>query len=132
MKVLAFVAMLGGCSYTQSPIPDSAEIFFRAFDATSIFQLDEEAISRSPGLKRDVEDRERIRGIVSMLDLPCEASSFDPARMDLRLLTGFEGGDGDRTWKASGFHYYDSSIGRVCTLPNHLVAALTDEFGATR
>ncbi|MBB5866328.1 hypothetical protein [Xanthomonas sp. 3058] len=111
--------------------PQSADIYFRPFEATSIMRLTEQLMVTSADSTFHITDNARLARVRSLVDLPCQPSTHQSDDMDLRVLIYFNGKDGRTPWKASSIDDYDGFNGKMCSMPPTLATALSKEFTGT-
>ena len=104
----------GGCGSTSQP--ESLDVYFRPFMATSIVRLTEPMMLTSAGQKAHITDPVEIAKVMAALPRGCDPSLQDVQSMDLRALIYINRGSSRTTWKASNFDYYDSSTGQICKI----------------
>ena len=121
-------ACMGACAAT--PLPTSADVYFRPFEATSIVRLTESIMVTSAGSEFHITNKAHLGRIRRLVDAPCQPSARRESEMDLRLLIYFHEDSGQTTWKASQFDFYDSSTGKMCAMTDSLRSSLSKEFGA--
>jgi hypothetical protein len=128
LKALA-VAAVCLCACAATPLPTSADVYFRPFEATSFVRLTESIMVTSAGNEFHIKDKVRLSRLRQLVDVPCQPSPQRESEMDLRLLIYFQGASGRTTWKASRFDFYDGSTGKMCVMTDSLRASLSKEFG---
>ena len=103
-------------SCNRATQPESLDIYYRPFLATSFVTLTEPIMVSSAGHEAHLADRTQIASVLASLPENCVGSQNSEESMNLRVLIYMDYGTIRRTWKASNFDYFDSSTGLVCKI----------------
>lgn len=118
LRCAAIALLITSCSSQSAP--DSLDIYYRPFSATSIARLSESDMLTSAGNAGRVTDKSEISGILQHLPSACDPSDVKESEMDLRVLIYLNFPKKREKWKAGQFSYYDSRSGKMCKMTQAL------------
>ncbi|MCC8474068.1 hypothetical protein LN458_08710 [Xanthomonas arboricola] len=111
--------------------------FYRGFDETAPLRFSEDEMLSAAKFKGYVTKGSELSRFIGELSGGCDAVS-EPSeeQMDLRVLIKAHGrNDKEMRWKASPFHFYDSTVGKVCVLKpkdSERLSALMQKLSAAK
>ncbi|MCC8688783.1 hypothetical protein [Xanthomonas campestris] len=111
--------------------------FYRGFDETAPLRFSEDEMLSAASFKGYVTKESELSRFIGRLSGECEAVS-EPSeeQMDLHVLIKAQGkNDEEMCWKASPFHFYDSTVGKVCVLKprdSERLSALMQKLSAAK
>lgn len=124
--VACFALLITASCSQHSSVADSSkwreinrvDVFYRSFSQLAPVRFTRDDIQRSASTKVTLRGKEEISDMLDSIALRCApASDVSDSEMDLYVLIRAYGrGIQPREWKASPFHFYDSAVGKVCTL----------------
>ncbi|QGH66505.1 hypothetical protein GHV42_13385 [Xanthomonas oryzae pv. oryzicola] len=94
------------------------DFFYRESDETAPLRFSEDEMLSAASFKGYVTKESELSRFIGGLSGACDAVS-EPSeeQMDLHVLIKAYGkNDKEMRWKASPFHFYDSTVGKVCVL----------------
>ncbi|MEB1609817.1 hypothetical protein VDQ74_07915 [Xanthomonas campestris pv. campestris] len=116
---------------------EKLDFFYRGFDETAPLRFSEDEMLSAASFKGYVTKESELSRFIGGLSVACDAvSEPSEAQMDLHVLIKAHGkNDEEMRWKASPFHFYDSTIGKVCVLKpkdSERLSALMQKLSAAK
>ncbi|MBO9746656.1 MULTISPECIES: hypothetical protein [Xanthomonas] len=116
---------------------EKLDFFYRGFDETAPLRFSEDEMLSAAKFKGYVTKESELSRFIGELSGACDAVG-EPSeeQMDLHVLIKAHGKNGkEMRWKASPFHFYDSTVGKVCVLKpkdSERLSALMQKLSAAK
>ncbi|MFA1261343.1 hypothetical protein ACDI97_07935 [Xanthomonas axonopodis pv. fascicularis] len=113
------------------------DFFYRESGETAPLRFSEDEMLSAASFKGYVTKESELSRFIGGLSGACDAvSEPSEGQMDLHVLIKAHGkNDEEMRWKASPFHFYDSTVGKVCVLKpkdSERLSALMQKLSAAK